>query len=184
MFAPFRFLWTGSAMVPISRDHNKAAAQYDEGHFYDLVPFEERSKEEHGQFFAVLREAWAQWPESEKENYRNVDHFRAQTLIALNYCRRQPVVCETEAEAQRWVRVIGSREPYSIVEARGSVVMITTAESMRVERKPGDGGMPRKRFNAAKNECFEHWAQILGCAVEELLENSKLGRHKKAAQAA
>lgn len=107
-------------------------------------------------FFAALRDAWANLPDSMRERFPNAEVLRKTALISVGYCDVMTVVAGSKAAAPQIANAFKARDQYCIAIPRGDVVTIYTARSMarRV--------LLKKDFREVADKVF-HWiAQTTG----------------------
>ena len=121
--------WDGEAMRPLPRFHNLANAEFVVGERYRCEVQEDRSWVSHKHQFAWLHEAWLSLPEHIAVRFKNEDQLRRHGLIAGGFCDSTTVICASRAEARRWAEELGKRQPDTVIETRGNVLIQFTAHS-------------------------------------------------------
>jgi hypothetical protein len=136
MNAPIIYEWTGEAFKPLPHYAKRCDAELVGGERYRLEAVAERSQASHAHFFAELDDCWQHLPEHLMAQYPTPEHLRKRALIAAGHCDVQHHVCATRAEALRTAELVRRRETYSVVETRGTVLMICTARSQSKRAMP------------------------------------------------
>lgn len=101
-------------------------------------------------FFAALRDAWANLPDSMRERFPNAEVLRKTALISIGYCDVMTVVAGSKSAAPHIAHAFRARDQYCIAVPRGDVVTVYTARSMarRV--------LLKKDFREVADKVF-HW---------------------------
>ena len=165
-----RMFWSGDALVPASDYWQvQAAAHFGkrEGEIVWIVEQDEPSDRSRNHYFAVLADAHANLPPDMAKLYPTPEHLRAMALILCGHFNPQPpIICETDAEAQRLATYVRSREAFSVVHLNGNVVQVLTAKSQSAR------AMGSAMFQKSKQDVFEFVADLLGVTVEELTQHA------------
>lgn len=149
------FEWNGGAMVPLPRFHNLANAEFAVHEKYRCEVQEDRSWVSHKHQFAWLHEAWLTLPEHVAGRFLNEDQLRKHALIAGGFCDSTTYVCGSRAEAERWCKVLRSKEPDTIVSISGNVLIQFVAHSQ------ARNAMNAKTFAASKQAVLDYVAVLL-----------------------
>lgn len=150
------YTWDGEAMVPLPRYHNLANGEFVVGERYRCEVQTDRSWVSHKHQFAWLHEAWLSLPEDVASRFRNEDQLRRYGLIAGGFCDSTTIVCATRAEAERWCAELKKREPDTIIQASGNVLIQYTAHSQ------ARNAMDAKTFQRSKQAVLDYVDDLLG----------------------
>lgn len=156
------YTWNGEAMVPLQRFHNLANAEFVVGERYRCEVQEDRSWVSHRHQFAWLHDAWLSLPEHIATRFRNEDQLRKHGLIAFGFCDSTTVVCASKAEAERWYGHLRKREPDTVIEIKGCVLIQYTAHSQ------ARNAMDRATFQRSKDAVLEYVANLLDVEKKDL----------------
>lgn len=157
---PTAFRFDDGVMVPT---HPRlAAARFDDGETYLLVPHEDRSAKSHDQEFAWLHEVFVSFPEELAQRFPTPDHLRRHALIRTGWCTVTEYVCATKAEAERWRPILAARDEYSLVTVNGCVITELKAKSQSKK------AMNKADWQASKTAIMEFIAGLIGVEVGQL----------------
>lgn len=162
MSAPVVFTWTGEEMKPLSRFTRLCDRQYVIGETYTLVPHEDRSWNSHRHYFAAIKNAWDNLPEDQAERFPSPEALRKWCLIRAGYSNSQTVVCESAAEARRFIALAKSLDEFCVVTVREKVATVFTAKSQSVK------AMGAREFQDSKQKVLDECARLLGVEPGEL----------------
>jgi len=165
-FAPLNCRWTGDAFVPIGRHAGEATQRCVIGQIYRLSEVSERSDATHNHYFAVVKEAWQNLPESMAERFDSPEKLRKYALIKCGYADQRQIVCASKAEAQRLAAFIRPMDEYAIVLAQEAVVTVFTAQSQSYR------AMGKAEFAESKNKVLDYVAALVGVQPAELEQNA------------
>lgn len=165
---PLAFTWNAAdgehgCMVP--RDH-RAQTYFEDRQTYQLQVYEGRSKKSHDHFFAVIEEAWKNLPERHAARFPTDEHFRKYLLIQNGFCTSTELACGTPDQAVKFAKHLRTKDAYSMILVRGTVVMEFVAESQ------SQHAMGKARFQDSKQKCLEGAAAMIGVSVEDLAKNT------------
>lgn len=165
---PILFRWSGEAMIPASpRQAVACDTQFVIGERYRLAEFQDRSVNSHNHQFAWLHEAWLNLPETLADQYPTPEHLRKRALIEAGYFDEQIIDAGTKAGALRVASGIQSREPFSLVIVRGTLVIIRTARSQSRH------AMNAAEFQESKSKILEIVSAMIGVTAAELMANAE-----------
>jgi hypothetical protein len=164
---PLPCRWDGEAFVPLARFAKTADEHFVIGEIYHLEEHKERSPASHRHYFAMIKEAWENLPQTEVR-WPTPEHLRKWALIKAGYYDEKQVVCATKAEALRWTPVlIAASGEYAVVVPRGPVVTIYTAKSQSMK------AMGREAFQASKDAVLAIVADLISVEVSKLDERAR-----------
>lgn len=126
-------IWDGEAFRPIKRFHNICAANFVIGATYDAEFVEQRSMRNHRHYFADLRTAWLNLPETISGEFPTPEHLRARGLIETG-CRDEfRFVGATSKDAATAVAACTRGNDYAVVSIndRAAVVFIPKSQSLK-----------------------------------------------------
>lgn len=158
-------VWRDGAFHPASSFHRKRAAeQFGDGQVVLMEAQEERSMRSHRFYFACLREAWQNLPESVAlETWaQSTEHLRKYALIRTGFSESQTLIASSAAEASRFAAFLRPTDEFSIVLARGVEVIRFTAKSQSVK------AMGAKEFQRSKVAVLEFVAGLIGVTSDQL----------------
>jgi hypothetical protein len=159
---PIPCRWDGESFTPLPRLAKLADEHFVIGEVYHLVEEKERSAKSHRHYFAMIKEAWENLPETEVR-WPTPEHLRKWALVQAGYYDEKQVVCATKAEALRWTPVlIAASGEYAVVVPRGPVVTIYTAKSQSVK------AMGAADFQKSKDAVLGIVADLISTTVEQL----------------
>ena len=159
---PMPFRWTGDAFEPLPRFQKLADERFVIGEVYHLEEHQERSAKSHRHYFAMIKEAWENLPETEVR-WPTPEHLRKWALIKAGYYDEKTVVCATKAEALRWTPVlVQASGEYAVVVPRGPVVTIYTAKSQSVKV------MGSKAFQESKDKVLQIVSDLIAVTPAQL----------------
>lgn len=158
--SPVPCIWTGEAFQPAPRFLTMCRETYGAGECVTLAPVADRSPKSHSHFFAVLHDVFATLPEGE-DRWQTEEHFRKNLLIRAGWCDVVEEVCESRAEAERWLDRLRRRDSYAVVTLRGTVLTTYTAKSQSYAAMKGP------EFQAVKTRVFEIISELLGVELKE-----------------
>lgn len=160
---PLFYRWDGESFTPVgTRGKLEADRQFVIGQTYRLAEEQERSMLSHRHEFAWLREAWMNLPENIADQYPSPEHLRKRALIEAKFYTEQIIDAGSNAAALRVASGIKSREEFSVVIVRESIVVIRDPKSQSVR------AMGPKEFQASKTAIMEIIAALIGVTPEEL----------------
>lgn len=171
MKAPIVFTWTGSAMEPLRRFHNRCSTMFDLGKRYALVETEERSRRSHQHYFAAVHEAWQNLPEHLSGRFPTSEHLRKWALIKCNYVNITQIATANNGEALKVEKLMQKSDPYAAVDISDNVVTIGTPQSQKVKRGE-NGGMDAKTFQKSKQDVLDFLQEMIGVEAGDLEANA------------
>jgi hypothetical protein len=152
--------------VPLPRFAKTADEHFVIGEVYHLEEHKERSPASHRHYFAMVKEAWENLPETEVR-WPTPEHLRKWALVRAGYYDEKQVVCASKAEALRWAPVlIAASGEYAVVVPRKSVVTIYTAKSQSMK------AMGAKAFQESKEAVLGIVAGLIQVDVAQLDERA------------
>lgn len=146
--------WVGGVMRPLNPD--RARQEFEEGQTYRLDRHEDRSEKSHRHFFGVIKTSWENLPEHLCRRFPSEEHLRRHCLIFAGYCKQRIVTCGSKAAAVRVAVLAKELDEYCIVDLKGDVVVVYTAESQ------SEKAMGSARFQASKEAVFDEVAKLIG----------------------
>jgi len=158
--SPIPCVFKDGAFHPTARFHNMVSATYGEGECVSLAPVEDRSGKSHRHFFVTLKECFDTLPEGE-DRWPTEEHFRKNLLIRAGWCDVVEEVCESRAEAERWLDRLKRRDTYAVITLRGNVLTTYTAKSQ------SHAAMKAPEFQAVKTRVFEILGELLGVELRK-----------------
>lgn len=153
--APIIFEWSGEAMVPLSRFHNIANAEFTVGERYRMEAQEQRSLISHNHYFASLQGIWESLPERYGDAIPSVEHMRKWALIRTGYRDERSIVCASKAEAKRIAAFVKPMDDFAIVVVNEATVSVYTAKSQSMK------AMGAKDFQRSKEAVLEYCQAML-----------------------
>lgn len=160
MTAPIICEYDGEAFIPVRQ--RQADKDFVVGIRYPLVIHEDRSTKTHNHEFAWLRDAWMNLPEDLADIYPTAEHLRKRALIQAGFYDEQIVDAGSQAAALRVAAAFRSREEFSLVIVRGSLVILRTAKSQ--SRR----AMTRKEFQESKTAIMDVIAAMIDVKPAQL----------------
>lgn len=132
--------FTGGAFVPSGAHLRRACEQFGEGEVVLMEVENSRSMRSHRHFFASLHDLWSTLPErfALEPWSQSPEHFRRFCLIRAGYSETQTYHCESKAEAARLATALRPLDEFSIIVARGALVMRFTAQSQSIKAMGAD----------------------------------------------
>lgn len=170
-FRPIKFRWTGKAFENTSAFWFGIATKnliVDQDYF--LVEYHERSGKSHRQYFAAVREAWANLPDEMWGRWPTAEHLRKFALIKMGYRHERSLICASESEA---LRIASFMEP---VSEHAQFVISSLSENILIEWRAESQSyrsMGKERFQQSKQDVLEFCAELIGVTVEQLLDNAE-----------
>ena len=164
MSDPLWWRWNGVAMLPLQPD--LAEAQFTPDGRYLLEVHHQRSYAQHRAYFASLKEAWRQL--SPSEEYPTEEHLRKKALIATGFRDERYFAAGNETVAQRMAAWLKPFDEYAVIEVRGAVVRVWTAQSQSYK------AMGREKFQRSMDAVLNYAANLIECTKEQLLAAGEL----------
>ena len=163
------FYWMDGAMHPLPRFREAAMRLFETGKRYQLDDMDEvqaASSAERRRYFACVREAWMQLPESKTEQYPTPNHLRRWALIKCGFHDQRSIACSSKEEAARVASFIKPMDSYAVVVLKDDVVSIYTAKSQRVR------AMDKKTFQTSSRAVLDCLSEAIGVTRKQLeMEN-------------
>lgn len=156
------FEWSGEAMVPLPRFHNRANAEFVVHERYKMEVSEDRSQASHNHYFVTLHEAWLNLPEAVAERFPTDEHLRKHALIKAGYHDSRSFVASSKAEAVRLAAFLKPMDEYAIILVHEATVTVYTAKSQR------KAAMGAKDFQASKQAVLDVIAAMILVTPAEL----------------
>ena len=156
--------WDGVCLTPTPQALRSCQERFSPGTVYAVEAIDERSHAAHARFFARINELWQNLPEIMQHDYPSSEHLRKRALIETGYATEQVHTCQTKAEAQRFAKLIRTREEFSIVIVSGDVIRIFAPMSQSFAE------MGSKKFYQSA-EAVEGWIlALIDSAYKEVAE--------------
>ncbi len=153
---PLIYQWDGGALRPIRRFEKAANEQFVVGEHYRMEPVNERSRESHSHYFAVVQNAWANLPEEWGDRFANANHLRKWCLIRAGFRTEQVAIFSTRRDAMEAAALARGSDEYQIVLVSGKTVTRYQAKSQSLR------AMSRKEFQDSKEKVLHVLAKMLG----------------------
>lgn len=154
---PIPCTWTDEGTFkPLPRFAKMADQHYAVGEVVPLVQHHDRSAQSHSHYFASLTEAWRNLPEDQAERFPSVEHLRKWCLVRAGYANSQAVVCESAAEAKRFIALAKSLDEFCVVTIREKVATVFTAKSQSMK------AMGAREFQDSKSKVLDECARLIG----------------------
>ncbi len=136
------------------------------GETYPLAVHEDRSWNSHRHYFAAIKDAWENLPEDQAERFPSPEHLRKYCLVRAGYSNSQTVVCESAAEARRFISLAKSLDEFCVVTIREKVATVFTAKSQSVK------AMGAREFQDSKRKVLDECARLIGVEPSALAANA------------
>lgn len=159
---PLIYQWDGEALRPIRRFEKAANEQFVVGEQYHMDVVNERSRETHSHYFAVVANAWANLPEEWGDRFANSEHLRKWCLIRAGLRTERSIACGSHADALRVAAFAREIDEYAVVVVSGNLVTQYAAKSQSLQT------MSRNEFQESKEKVFDVLAKMLGTSPTEL----------------
>lgn len=160
------FVWDGARMVPLDRFRNLAARQYRAGCEYVLVQWRGRSKESHNHYFACIKTAWENLPESVAASFPSPEYLRKWCLVKEGYADHTQVVVDDADQAAKLVMLARNLDPYAVIRVRENIVDIWRAQSQ------DHASMGHDAFQESKDKILGRVANMCGLSVKDLTKHT------------
>lgn len=161
---PIYFSWDGHALLPLDRFSRLAEQSFTSGHAYRMIVDEERSTASHRQYFAAIREAWANLPEPLAAQFLTPDHLRKWALVRTGFCNKQIWSVPSRAEAVRTAAALRQVDEFSVVVNDKTTITRLTAKSQAYSK------MGRREFQQSKEAVLDYLAKLIDTTPDELLK--------------
>lgn len=161
---PLKFRWDGAAMKPTVP--NVAADMYEAGRTYWLEPWEPASSASRNHYFASIKEAWDNMPETMSDRFPTPEHLRKYCLIRAGYRDERTITAGSKAEAQRVAAFIRPMDDFAVVAVREATVVVWTAKSQSAR------AMGRKVFQESKDAVLGTMSEMIGVERRALVQNA------------
>jgi hypothetical protein len=157
--------WDGEAFRPHSRFSKICASSFVIGELYDAEFIEHRSMRSHRHYFADLKTAWMNLPETISGEFPTPEHLRARGLIETGYRDEFRFVCSTSRDAANAAAACTRGNDYAVVSIndRVAVVLIPKSQSLKA--------MGNVDFKASKQAVLD-WAWGLVGLKPQYRENA------------
>lgn len=165
-----RYEGEGEFKAPSKFWSDRADKDFVIGEVYRMGEHHDRSAASHGHYFASIRNAWVNLPDSLVDEYPSPEALRKKLLVKCGYADERSIVCASKAEAQRVAAFIKPMDEYAVVIVREAVVRVYTAQS---QSRKAMGG---KVFQESKTKVMD--------AIDDLLGVERGATAKNAGQAA
>ena len=162
---PIKCVWRDGVLVPDGeRVARYCEEQFGEGEVIMLERHEQRSSASHAHFFASIKTAWDNLPESD-ERFPTPEALRKWALIRAGYCTENSIVCDTDDQARLVASFMGNSEG-TIIVVRGNVVKKYTAKSQSVK------AMNKDEFQRSKIDVLDTIAELIAVKRKRLEDNA------------
>ena len=161
---PIRFRWDGRAMIPTVP--SVAKDRFEVGKVYPMEVREDRSWASHGHFFASIKEAWDNLPETMAGRFPTPDHLRKFALIRAGYRDERTIVAASKAEALRVASFVRPFDTQAVVIVREATIVVWTAKSQSVR------DMGKAEFQQSKSDTLDALSEMIGVERRALEENA------------
>ena len=115
--------------------------------------------------FAVLKKAWENLSEADKEQFPTPQHLRKRALIEAGFYTESAIEVGDQATAGRLAVSLRRRDTFAVIFVRDGYLFERVAESQ--------SSMDRERFQKSKDAIFEIVANMIGVSVAELTRESE-----------
>lgn len=152
-------------------DHLRIARRYyvhDEE--YPMEVHEQRSSAAHKAYFASIKTAWKNLPESYRDEYPTPEHLRKRALVACGYCNTKTLNCTNGEMAERVMAFVKQFDEFAVVEIKESTVLVHTPMSQSMY---GPQRMDRETFHRSSEDVLECLAKILRIKRSDLVKNAE-----------
>jgi hypothetical protein len=163
---PIHAIWTGTAFVPENRDLNYCKHWFGAGETFVLDPEQERDMNSHRHYFAQLKEAWRNLPETLEHKYPNEEIFRKKLLVECGYFHESEMVCDTARDAATVAAFMAPLDPSATIVVHGNVIKKYVAMSQSVV------AMGRKEFQQSKWDVLNAAASLINVTSKQLEKNA------------
>lgn len=161
----YRFMWRDGAFVPDgARLANWCDEQFGEGEIVTFERHEERSTASHNHYFASIKTAWDNLPETD-ERFPTPEALRKWALIRSGHCTENSIVCDTPEQAQLVASFMGNSEG-TIIVVRANIVKKYTAKSQSVKM------MNKDEFQRSKVDVLDTIAELIAVKRKKLEDNA------------
>lgn len=163
--SPISCIFDGESFRPSSPFHMaRARDAFGAGELVMLSVENERSMRSHRHYFASIREAWLNLPESAALEpwAASPEHLRKWALIKTGHHDTQAFPCTSAAEAMRWAERLRPLDGFSVVVPRGDTVLRFTAQSQSVK------AMGARPFQESKTRVLDYLDDLIGTPRGEL----------------
>lgn len=160
----FRMQWSDGVFVPERRAMPYWQEQLADGDVVTFERHEERSTASHNHYFASIKTAWDNLPESD-ERFPTPEALRKWALIRAGYCTENTIVADTEEQAHLIASFMGNSEG-TIIVVRGPVVKKYTAKSQSVK------AMNKDEFQRSKVDVLDTIAELIAVKRKRLEDNA------------
>ena len=163
-FRPLKFRWTGDAMKPSVPA--AAAAMYETGKTYWLELWVPASSASRGHYFASIREAWDNLPETLADRFPSPEHLRKYCLIRAGWRDERTITAASQAEARRVAAFIRPLDDFAVVVVREATIVVYTAKSQSAK------AMGRAGFQKSKEDVLGTISEMIGVERRALEANA------------
>jgi hypothetical protein len=166
------------AMVPLERFLPTAKRQFQTEQKYRpgdwIVGEDVRSTAQHKRYFAALREAFDQLPETIARRWPTSEHFRHWLLIEANWKDEKEINCEDETHAKRLATFVRTETPFARITVatnprtgKKTIVVIERAMSQDYS------AMDKETFKRSSDDVLDLAATLFRCRAEPLLKTQE-----------
>jgi hypothetical protein len=143
-----------------------ADKHYVIGEKYRMLNEHERSAKSHRHYFACIKDAHSNMPESMLELHPSPEALRKHALIRTGYCDQNTFVCASAAEARRMAAWLTPVDEFCIIVSARNVVTRYTAKSQSVK------AMGNVVFQLSKDAVLTWIAEQIGTTKTALEANT------------
>ena len=131
-----------------------------------------RSDVAHRHFFAIINEAWKQWPESAQFQPEDAEHLRAYLLVKAKHCDRLDVRCRNSDAISLRMQIDALLRSYGDGKPP---LMHVYSWGIRVfrPRSISYAACDRKTFQAVSETVFEIIEDALGVKINDLKREAR-----------
>jgi hypothetical protein len=164
---PIRFQWDGEVFVPASRFWARVCdRQLVVGQEYMLEEYYERSDRSHRHYFACIREAWKNLPETIATKFPTPEHLRKRALIGTGFYTEAVLVAANNTEAMRILQFMRARDEFSVFSLNDDTIVERRAISQSRREMGG------KQFKESKDAVLDYCSNLVGIDVTTLKKNA------------
>lgn len=156
------FEWTGDSMEPLPRFRKECDKVFVIGERYLMETIEQRSGVSHRHYFAAIRSAWINLPETQSERFPSEDHLRKYALIKTGFFNSDAFKCETRSQAVKLAAFMRPIDAFAVIDVTGLVVTRYTAKSQNMK------SMGATVFQDSKEKVLGFLADMIGTTTREL----------------
>lgn len=156
------------AMLPIERFAVLAKREFEIGQMYRfgdvVIGGDVRSTQHHKRYFAALRDAFSNLPETVAARWPTVEHFRAWLLVETHWCNEKEIDCADEKNARRLALHCRTESPFARIQiATDPVTGLKTKVVIKVPMSQDYGSMDKETFKKSSDDVLDlaaHFVQV------------------------